>query len=64
MYVPSVVEKVRVKGSEELFLVTSVDRQKENAHLIQLRGSSDDQVDVPFEQIVPSVFHKRRTKSL
>ena len=64
MYVPSVVEKVRVRGSDEIFLVTRIDRQSENAHLIRLLGSSDDQVDVPFAQIFPSVFPKRRTKNL
>ncbi len=64
MYVPSVVEKVRVRGSDEVFLVTRIDRQSENAHLIRLRGSSDDQIDVPFAQIFPSISPKRRTKNL
>lgn len=64
MYVPAVVEKVRVKGSDDVFLVTSIDRQNENAHLIRMRGTSDDQIDVPFAQIFPSVFPKRRNRNL
>jgi len=64
MYVPSVVERVRVKGSDEVFLVTRIDRQSENAHLIALRGSSDDQIDVPFAEIFPSVLPKRRKKNI
>jgi hypothetical protein len=63
MYVPTVVEKVRVKGREEIFLVTRIDRQTENAHLIPLQGSSDDQIDVPFAQIF-FVFPKKRTKKV
>lgn len=64
MYVPSVVERVRVKGSDEIFLVTRIDRQNENAHLIPLRGSNDDQIDVPFAEIFPPVFPKRRKKNI
>jgi len=53
-----------VKGSDEVFLVTRIDRQSENAHLIALRGSSDDQIDVPFAEIFPSVLPKRRKKNI
>lgn len=63
MYVPSVVEKVRIQGSDEIFLVTRIDRQSENAHLIPLRGSSDQQIDIPFACIVPSALPKKRLKN-
>jgi hypothetical protein len=64
MYVPSVVERVRIQGSEEIFLVTRIDRQTENAHLIQLRGTNDQQLDVPFAWIVPSALPKRRLNNV
>lgn len=62
MYVPSAVERVRIQGSDEIFLVTRIDRQTENAHLIPLRGSNDRQLDVPFAWIVPSALPKKRSK--
>lgn len=53
MYVPLLVEKVRVKGAEELFLVTHIDWNHEKAHLISLKRSIDLEVDVPFADILP-----------
>jgi hypothetical protein len=53
MYVPLVVEKVRIRGSEELFLVTRIDWHREKAHLVSLKLTTDLAYDVPFSDIFP-----------
>ena len=53
MYVPSIVEKVRMRGTQDLFLVTRVERNREEAHLVSLKPATDLSVDVPFADIFP-----------
>jgi hypothetical protein len=54
MYVPLIVEKVRIRGVQDLFLVTSIDWHREKARLVCLKPTTDLAVDVPFSDILPA----------
>jgi hypothetical protein len=53
MYVPLIVERVRMRGTQDLFLVTRIDWNGKKAHLVSLKPTTDVAVDVPFADILP-----------
>ena len=53
MYVPLLVEKVHVKGIEDLFLVTRIDWNQMKAHVVSLQQKTDLEIDVSFSDISP-----------
>lgn len=53
MYVPLMVEKVHMRGTQDLFLVTRIDRGCEMARLISLKPATDQEFDVSFADIFP-----------
>jgi len=63
MYVPLMIEKVRMRGTQDLFLVTQIDRSGEKARLISLKPSTDLEFDVSFADIFPIRQMERRAES-
>jgi hypothetical protein len=53
MYVPLMVEKVHMRGTQDLFLVTQIDRSGEKARLVSLKPATDLEFDVSFADIFP-----------
>src|ERR1700675_5022381 len=53
MYVPLMVEKVHMRGTQDLFLVTRIDWSGEKARLISLKPATDLAIDVSFADILP-----------
>lgn len=53
MYVPLIIEKVRMRGAQDLFLVTHIDWNGKKAHLVSLKSTKDVAIDVPFADILP-----------
>jgi hypothetical protein len=47
------IEKVRIRGTQDLFLVTRIDWCGEKARLISLKPATDLAVDVSFADILP-----------
>jgi hypothetical protein len=47
------VEKVRMRGTQDLFLVTRIDWGGEKARLISLKPATDLAFDVSFADIIP-----------
>ena len=62
MYVPQMVEKVRIRGTQDLFLVTRIDWNGEKARLISLKPATDLALDVSFDDIFPIRRMERQTE--
>lgn len=60
MYVPSLIERVRVKGIEEQLLVARIDWNQRTAHLLSLKLAADVAYDVPFADIYPAGSTKNK----
>jgi hypothetical protein len=63
MYVPLMVEKVRMRGTQDLFLVTRIDWSGEKARLISLKPATDLAFDASFADILPMRRMERPAES-
>jgi hypothetical protein len=57
------VEKVRMRGTQDLFLVTRIDWSGEKARLISLKPATDLAFDVSFADIFPIGWMEKQPAS-
>jgi hypothetical protein len=54
MHVPTLVERVRVEGRSEVFLVLRVNHDDRAAHVVPLEKPGAAVLKVPFEELTPA----------